>query len=141
MRGTPPTRQLISGGHLAQANHNTIGVGPSGLEPKASGSKRNAYRIIAERFADQFVVKANGRVHPANHSNYLTFLNGFRSTIHAIDYDVQEVVAEGSSAVLAMTATVVRLDETTDQFEAMLLLKFDETDRITLWHEVYLKTE
>ncbi|KXO74458.1 hypothetical protein AYJ56_13055 [Brucella anthropi] len=97
--------------------------------------------IIAERFADQFVVKANGRVHPANHSNYLTFLNGFRSTILAIDYDVQEVVAEGSSAVLAMTATVVRLDETMDQFEAMLLLKFDEADRITLWHEVYLKTE
>jgi hypothetical protein len=97
--------------------------------------------IIAEKFADQFIVKANGRIHPANHANYLVFLNGFRSTIHTIDYDVQDVVVEGNSAVLAMTATVVRLDETTDQFEAMLLLKFDEADRVTLWHEVYLKTQ
>ena len=45
---------------------------------------------------------------------------------------MQDVVAEGNSAVLAMTATVVRLDETTYQFEAMLLLKFDEADLVTL---------
>ncbi|NKC50314.1 hypothetical protein HED63_03820 [Ochrobactrum cytisi] len=97
--------------------------------------------IIAEKFAIQFLVKANGRVHPANHTSYLAFLNGFRSTIHSIDYDVQDVVAEGNSAVLAMTARVVRLDETVDRFEAMLLLKFDEADLVTLWHEVYLKTQ
>ncbi|MFB8341146.1 hypothetical protein ACWGNA_04320 [Brucella cytisi] len=97
--------------------------------------------IIAEKFAIQFVVKANGRAHPAHHANYLAFLNGFRSTIYSIDYDVQDVVAEGNSAVLAMTATVVRIDETVERFEAMLLLKFDEADLVTLWHEVYLKTQ
>ncbi|MHC5230779.1 hypothetical protein [Brucella sp. LJL56] len=97
--------------------------------------------IVAEKFSDRFVVKANGRVHPANHSNYLNFLNSFRSTIRRIDYDVQEVVAEENSAVLAMAATVIRLDGTIDQFEAMLLLKFNEAGLVTLWHEVYLKAQ
>ncbi|PQZ29453.1 hypothetical protein CQZ93_04145 [Ochrobactrum vermis] len=97
--------------------------------------------IIAEKFSDQFVVKVNGSVHPASHSNYLAFLDGFRSTIHTIDYDVQEVVAEENSAVLAMAATVIRLDRIIDHFEAMLLLKFNEAGLVTLWHKVYLKTQ
>lgn len=93
---------------------------------------------IAEVFAAQFVVKANGRIHPANHSNYLDFLNGFRRNIQAIDYDLHEDVAEGSSIVVAMTARVTRLDGAVDRFEAMLLLSFDPQGRVTLWHEVYV---
>lgn len=64
------------------------------------------------------------------------FLNGFRSTIRRVDYDVQEGGAEENSAVLAMATTLIRLDGTIDQFEAMLLLKFNEAGLVTLWHEV-----
>lgn len=93
---------------------------------------------IATRFATQFTVKANGRIYPANHQNYLEFLNGFRRTIQSIDYDIHELIAEGHRAAVAMTARVHRLDGTLDRFEAMLLLAFDEQGLVTLWHEVYL---
>ncbi|MEJ5018912.1 hypothetical protein WH297_04065 [Ochrobactrum vermis] len=51
------------------------------------------------------------------------------------------MVAEENSAVLAMAATVIRLDRIIDHFEAMLLLKFNEAGLVTLWHKVYLKTQ
>lgn len=96
---------------------------------------------IGEKFAPAFTVCANGRVHPATHANYLEFLNGFRATIAAIDYAVHRTVTEGASTVLAMTATVRRTDGSIERFEAMLLLAFDGQGLVTLWHEVYLKTE
>lgn len=40
-----------------------------------------------------------------------------------------------------MTATVRRTDGSIERFEAMLLLAFDGQGLVTLWHEVYLKTE
>jgi len=95
---------------------------------------------IAEVFAPQFVVKANGRTHPANHQSYLDFLNGFRRNIQAIDYDLHEEVAEGPNIVVAMTAHVTRIDGTVDRFEAMLLLRFDLHGLVELWQEVYLPT-
>lgn len=95
---------------------------------------------ISEKFAPAFTVCANGRVHPATHANYLEFLNGFRATIAAIDYEIHRALTEQASTVLAMTATVSRTDGSTDRFEAMLLLTFDTDGLVTLWHEVYLKT-
>lgn len=95
---------------------------------------------IGEKFASAFTVCANGRVHPATHTNYLEFLNGFRATIVAIDYEIHRTVTEQASTVLAMTATVRRIDGSVDRFEAMLLLTFDTEGLVTLWHEVYLKT-
>lgn len=95
---------------------------------------------IGEKFAAAFTVCANGRVHPANHANYLEFLNGFRATIASIDYEIHRTVTEQDSTVLAMTATVSRIDGSVDRFEAMLLLTFDADGLVTLWHEVYLKT-
>lgn len=94
---------------------------------------------ISEKFAPSFTVRANGRIHPADHATYLAFLDGFRATIAAIDYDVRQSVADGASVVLAMTATVRRLDGEIEQFEAMLLLSFDSDGRVLLWDEVYLK--
>lgn len=95
---------------------------------------------IGEKFAPAFTVCANGRVHPATHANYLEFLNGFRATIAAIDYEIHRTVTEQAATVLAMTATIRRTDHSVERFEAMLLLTFDTDGRVTLWHEVYLKT-
>jgi hypothetical protein len=53
--------------------------------------------LIAERFALQFVVEANGRRHDANHRNYLEFLNGFKGNIAAIDYTVSHSTADSES--------------------------------------------
>lgn len=96
---------------------------------------------IGERFAPAFTVKANGRVHPADRAVYKTFLDRFRRTIQAIDYQVHEVVADEASVVLAMAATVVRVDGSVDRFEAMLLLRFCEAGLVTLWQEVYVAAE
>lgn len=96
---------------------------------------------IGEKFAPAFTVCANGRTYPATHANYLEFLNGFRATIAAIDYAIHRTVTEQASTVLAMTATIRRIDDSIERFEAMLLLAFDADGLVTLWHEVYLKTE
>lgn len=93
---------------------------------------------IAECFAAEFTVWANGRSHRADHATYLEFLDGFRATIQTIDYDVHESVVEGSRVVLAMTAHITRVHGEQDRFEAMLLLDFDAQGCVSLWHEVYL---
>ncbi|MCX2713149.1 nuclear transport factor 2 family protein [Mycolicibacterium sp. J2] len=95
---------------------------------------------IAKCFASEFTVRANGRSHPANYATYLEFLNGFRATIRAIDYDVRETVADGSRVVLAMSAHITRVHGGHERFEAMLLLDFDVQGHVSLWHEVYVAT-
>ena len=96
---------------------------------------------IAEVFASNFVVKANGRVYEANHGNYKEFLDGFRRDIVAIEYDVQQIVCEDCSVVLAMKAKVLRICGREDVFEAMLLLTFDKEGKVSLWHEVYVQKD
>lgn len=95
---------------------------------------------IAEVFSPQFTVKANGRTHPANYQNYLDFLDGFRRSIQAIDYDLHEEVSDGATIVVAMTARVTRVTGVTDRFEAMLMLRFDQEGLVDLWQEVYVQT-
>lgn len=90
---------------------------------------------IGKYFAEHFLVKANGRNYEANHENYFVFLNQFRETIQSISYRFEDFVVEGLSVVIPMTAHIVRLDGTSEYFEAILLLKY----KIILWHEVYVK--
>ena len=97
--------------------------------------------LIAERFAPRFTVFANGRSYAADHGNYQGFLEGFKATIADIDYAVQQTVADEDGVVLGMRATVRRVSGATDLFDAMLLLRFDEDGRVTLWHEVYVRVE
>ncbi|MFT0212759.1 hypothetical protein VQ643_09085 [Pseudomonas sp. F1_0610] len=94
--------------------------------------------IIRQRFADIFTVRANGREYPANPENYLTFLDGFKKDIAAINYQITQTVEQSNTVVLCMKAMVNRISGNTDEFEAMLLLEFDNQGKVTLWHEVYL---
>ncbi|MBB1315556.1 MULTISPECIES: hypothetical protein [Aliivibrio] len=94
---------------------------------------------LATCFADEFVVKANGLEYKANHHSYLEFLNGFKANIESICYKVQEYLCDADKVVTVMSAKVRRIDGSIEAFEAMLLLKFDENDLITLWQEVYAK--
>lgn len=96
--------------------------------------------LIAERFAPQFTVFANGRSYAADHGSYQTFLEGFKASIADIDYQVHQTVVDAGDAgvVLAMAATVRRVSGTVDRFEAMLLLRFNPAGQVTLWHEVYV---
>ncbi len=96
--------------------------------------------LIAQKFAPTFEVRANGRVYQANHANYKDFLDGFRRTVKSIDYKLHELIVDSESAVIAMTASIVRPDEAIEQFEAMLLLRFGHDGLVKLWHEVYVKT-
>ncbi|MGQ0709005.1 MAG: nuclear transport factor 2 family protein [Rhodoferax sp.] len=95
---------------------------------------------IAEIFSENFIVRANGRVHRANHGNYKEFLDEFRRNIESIEYIVHEMVSEDRSVVVAMKAKVVRVGGKEDIFEAMLLLAFDAQEKVSLWHEVYVST-
>src|SRR5690242_6730220 len=90
---------------------------------------------LAELFAPDFQVNANGRNYTANYDNYVEFLNQFRSTIKTIDYICHDFIADESHVVIPLTATIVRLDDKTDIFEAILILKFNDAHKITLWHE------
>ncbi|WP_027013730.1 hypothetical protein [Comamonas composti] len=97
--------------------------------------------LIAERFAPEFQVFANGRSYAADHESYQGFLQGFKSSIASIDYEVTQIVADEAGVVLAMRARVERVNAVRDQFEAMLLLRFDEQGKLVLWHEVYVQSQ
>lgn len=95
--------------------------------------------LLAEKFAAEFEVRANGRIYRANHSNYKEFLDGFRQSIECIEYEVGKIVAQSDEACLSMSAKITRKDRSVDKFEAMLLLGFDEHGLVKLWQEVYVK--
>ncbi|NME72884.1 nuclear transport factor 2 family protein [Flammeovirga aprica] len=94
---------------------------------------------IAQCFAPNFVLRVNGREYHVDYQSYLEFLTHFKSNIESINYDVQEYICDTDKVVGVMDATIVRNDHSIDKIEAMLLLKFDENDLITLWQEVYTK--
>lgn len=88
-------------------------------------------------FAPEFVVIANGRRYLANYQIYLEFLNKFREDIETIDYEVQEYLNVGSTVVMPLTATVRRLEGGEDLFDAIMLVKFNDSGKIIHWQEVY----
>jgi hypothetical protein len=91
-------------------------------------------------FAKNFQVRANGRTYQANHDSYFDFLNQFRSTISSIDYRFDDFIVDKFAVVIPMAAKIVRVDGSKENFEAILILRFDRQDRIVLWHELYMKT-
>jgi hypothetical protein len=94
---------------------------------------------IADYFAGSFQVKANGRNYSADHDSYFDFLNQFRSTIRSISYELQDFITDPSHVIIPLTAHIIRIDGTKEKFEAILILKFNQYDRIVLWQEVYVK--
>ena len=94
---------------------------------------------LAIYFADSFQILANGRSYAANHENYFDFLNQFRSTIHTIRYELREFIADNASVAIPLTAHIIRTDGQREDFEAILILKFNQNNKIVLWHEVYIK--
>lgn len=92
---------------------------------------------LAEFFAPSFQVNANGRNYAANYDNYFEFLNQFRATIKSIDYKFHDFITNENYVVIPKTATVVRLDNSKDIFEVVLILQFNTEHKIILWHEVY----
>jgi hypothetical protein len=92
-------------------------------------------------FADRFQVNANGRNYEANHDNYFDFLNQFRSTIRSINYDLYDFIVDEQHVVIPMKAHIIRIEGHLENFEAILILKFDQNNKIVLWHEVYTQTK
>lgn len=94
---------------------------------------------IGDYFADTFQVSANGRIYEANYDNYFEFLNQFRATIRSITYDFHDFITDNSNVVIPLTAHIIRLDDSQENFEAILILKFNQNAKIILWHEVYVR--
>lgn len=92
---------------------------------------------LDELFAKDFIVLANERKYNANHQNYFDFLNEFRSNIKTINYQVQEYINDQSTVVMPLTSSVERLNGKVDMFDAILLIKFNESGQIVHWQEVY----
>lgn len=92
---------------------------------------------LKELFAPEFVVIANERKYDANYQDYYEFLNRFRAEISSIHYKVQEYISDGSTVVMPLRANVKRLNGTTDIFDAIMLVKFNDSGKIIHWQEVY----
>ena len=92
---------------------------------------------LSEVFASDFIVIANGRKYEATYQSYYEFLNKFRADIAGIDYLVREYVVMGSTVVMPLTANVKRLNEREDSFNAIMILKFNESGKIIHWEEIY----
>ena len=94
---------------------------------------------ISNYFAESFLVKANGKAYRADHDKYFKFLNDFRSTIRSINYEFDEFITSELSVVIPMKAQIIRLDNSEENFEAILVLKFNQNNKIVLWHELYIR--
>jgi len=94
--------------------------------------------LVEECFGSSFVVEPNGRHYRADPALYLEFLNGMRSTMAGIEYQVLNTVADDEGVVLDMAVQIERLNGERESFVAMLLMRFDESGRLSLWKEVYL---
>lgn len=96
---------------------------------------------ISSLFAENFLVKANGKNYPANYDNYYDFLNQFRATIKKITYDFDEMLESPAhnSITIPLTAYITRIDNTQQKYAAILILKYDEEGKIILWHETYVE--
>jgi hypothetical protein len=95
---------------------------------------------LALFFESAFKVEANGRHYEASHDNYFEFLNEFRSSIRSIDYEPHDFIEHGDKVVIAFTARIVRTSDESENFEAILILKFNQRLKIVLWREVYART-
>jgi len=89
-------------------------------------------------FAEKFTVIANGKHFEANYDNYFEFLNEFRNSIESISYDVYEYLDGANHTTIPLKAHIFRKNGEEENFEAILILKFDAAGKVILWHEVYL---
>ena len=85
----------------------------------------------------EFIVIANDRKYDVNYQTYFEFLNQFRSDINSIDYQVQEYLTADSTVIMPLKAIVKRLQGIEDIFDAILLVKFNDSGKIIHWQEVY----
>ena len=94
--------------------------------------------LIGECFAEKFIVEPNGRHYAADLKTYKEFLEGMKSSMSSIQYHVMHTVADEESVVFSMHVKISKHDNTTENYIAMLLVKFNADEKVTLWHEVYL---
>ena len=94
--------------------------------------------LIGECFAAAFIVEPNGRRYEATPANYLVFLNGMKAGMEGIDYEVDHALVDGASVAFSMRAKIAHHDGRREVFRAMLLMHFNDADKVTLWHEVYV---
>ncbi|TYK68301.1 nuclear transport factor 2 family protein [Comamonas sp. Z3] len=93
---------------------------------------------VAECFAEQFVVEPNGRHYAADLESYREFLEGMKQDMQGIRYAIQHATADEDSVVFSMDVCITKTDDSTQHFVAMLLMRFDEHEKVSLWREVYL---
>lgn len=93
---------------------------------------------VRECFGESFVVEPNGRHYQADPKLYLEFLNGMKQSMHGIEYQVTNTVADDASVLFDMQVQIDHVDGRREHFVAMLLMRFDERGKVALWKEVYL---
>lgn len=96
---------------------------------------------LATYFAQNFIVLANGRCYEANYQNYADFLNKMRATLKSIQYKCHDFISNQECVVIPLMATLTHITQLHEQYEAILILKFDTMGKIILWQEVYTKIE
>lgn len=94
--------------------------------------------LVAQCFGANFVVQPNGRHYQANLALYLEFLNGMKTSMAGIEYQVLHAIADEESVVFDMAVQIERLNGEREFFVAMLLMRFDASEKVSLWKEVYL---
>lgn len=94
---------------------------------------------IARFFAPNFIVKANGRRYEATYENYFDFLNNFRSSIESITHQIDQFYEVKETVIITDHVVIIRTDERVQQYEAVVILKFNQEGKVILWEEVYVE--
>lgn len=74
----------------------------------------------------------------ASLESYREFLEGMKQDMEGIRYDIRHTTADEDSVVFSMDVCITKADGSAQHFVAMLLMRFDEHEKVSLWHEVYL---
>lgn len=91
---------------------------------------------IALFFSDQFIVIANNRRYETNHDSYLDFLNQFKSNINRLTHHVDEYLCAENTVIMPMKAVIEYDNDKITHYEAVMLLKYNEDNKIIQWREV-----
>jgi hypothetical protein len=92
---------------------------------------------VAQCFGESFIVEPNGRYYMADRASYLEFLNGMKATMTGIEYQVINAVADEDGVLFDMVVQIEHTDGRREHFIAMLLMRFDESQKVSLWKEIY----
>ena len=94
---------------------------------------------LAEFYAPEFLITVNDRRYDGTYDAYFEFLDEFRQNITSLSYEIEDFIDAKEKVVIPLRAKIEFTDGKVQVFDAILILGFNDSGKIILWHEVYVE--